>query len=71
MKRVVSHLYKEFFSRGSTDFLTSCADRIEALRPKSLPPRGDHLFPVCQTHFIHIDSELKFTFYFFIHMEHK
>lgn len=33
-------LYKEYFSRSSTDYLTGCTDRIEALRPKSPPPKG-------------------------------
>lgn len=35
-----SDLYKDYFSRGSTDYLTGCTDRIEALRPKSPPPKG-------------------------------
>lgn len=34
-------LYKDYFSHGSTDYLTGCTDRIEALRPKSPPPKGN------------------------------
>lgn len=33
-------LYKDYFSRDSYDYLTGCTDRIEALRPKSPPPKG-------------------------------
>lgn len=33
-------LYKDYFSRNTTDHLTGCTDRIEALRPKSPPPKG-------------------------------
>lgn len=32
-------LYKDYFSRSSTDYLTGCTVRIEALRPKSPPPK--------------------------------
>lgn len=35
-----SELYKDYFSRTSTDYLTGCTDRIEALRPKSPPPKN-------------------------------
>lgn len=35
-----SDLYKDHFSRSNTDHLTGCTDRIEALRPKSPPPKG-------------------------------
>ena len=35
-----SDLYKDYFSRNSTDYLTGCTDRIEALRPKSPPPKS-------------------------------
>lgn len=35
-----TELYKDYFSRSSTDYLTGCTDRIEALRPKSPPPKG-------------------------------
>jgi len=35
-----SDLYKDYFSRNSNDYLTGCTDRIEALRPKSPPPKG-------------------------------
>ena len=35
-----SDLFKDYFSRKSTDYLTGCTDRIEALRPKSPPPKG-------------------------------
>lgn len=34
-----SELYKDYFSRSNTDHLTGCTDRIEALRPKSPPPK--------------------------------
>lgn len=33
-------LYKDYFSRNSNDYLTGCTARIEALRPKSPPPKG-------------------------------
>lgn len=33
-------LYKDYFSRNNSDYLTGCTDRIEALRPKSPPPKG-------------------------------
>lgn len=33
-------IYKDYFSRNNTDYLTGCTDRIEALRPKSPPPKG-------------------------------
>jgi N6-adenosine-specific RNA methylase IME4 len=36
-----SQLYKDYFSHSSTDYLTGCTDRIEALRPKSPPPKGN------------------------------
>lgn len=32
-------LYKDYFSHNETDYLTGCTDRIEALRPKSPPPK--------------------------------
>lgn len=35
-----SELYKDYFSRDNNDYLTGCTDRIEALRPKSPPPKG-------------------------------
>mgnify|MGYP003729599675 CR=1 FL=1 len=35
-----TEIYKDYFSRSSTDYLTGCTDRIEALRPKSPPPKG-------------------------------
>lgn len=34
-------LYKDYFSRSSTDYLTGCTDKIETLRPKSPPPKGN------------------------------
>lgn len=33
-------LYKEYFSRSATDYLTGCTVRIETLRPKSPPPKA-------------------------------
>lgn len=35
-----SDLYKDYFIRNPNDYLTGCTDRIEALRPKSPPPKG-------------------------------
>lgn len=32
-------IYKSYFRRNSTDYLTGCTDRIESLRPKSPPPK--------------------------------
>ena len=32
-------IYKDYFSRNATDYLTGCTDRIEALRPKSPPSK--------------------------------
>lgn len=32
-------LYRSYFTRNCTDYLTGCTDRIEALRPKSPPPK--------------------------------
>lgn len=34
-------LYKDYFSRNNNDYLTGCTDRIEALRPKSPPPKSN------------------------------
>lgn len=36
-----SDLYKDYFSRNNTDYLTGCTDRIEVLRPKSPPPKSN------------------------------
>ena len=33
-------LYKDYFARNPNDYLTGCTDKIEALRPKSPPPKG-------------------------------
>lgn len=35
-----TELYKDYFTRDSSDYLTGCTDRIEALRPKSPPSKG-------------------------------
>lgn len=40
-----AELYKDYFSKGSNDYLTGCTDRIEALRPKSPPPKGTPMMP--------------------------
>ncbi|XP_076318234.1 methyltransferase like 14 isoform X1 [Tachypleus tridentatus] len=35
-----SETYNAYFNKGPNEFLTGCTDRIEALRPKSPPPKG-------------------------------
>lgn len=35
-----SEAYNAHFSKGPNDYLTGCTERIEALRPKSPPPKG-------------------------------
>ena len=32
--------YNSYFNKGPDDYLTGCTDRIEALRPKSPPPKS-------------------------------
>ncbi|KAG1668004.1 N6-adenosine-methyltransferase non-catalytic subunit [Nymphon striatum] len=34
-----SELYDSYFNKGPNDYLTGCTERIEALRPKSPPPK--------------------------------
>lgn len=35
-----SDAYNAHFNKGTNDYLTGCTERIEALRPKSPPPKG-------------------------------
>jgi len=38
-----SELFNSYFSKTATEYLTGCTERIEALRPKSPPPKGPGL----------------------------
>lgn len=35
-----SETFNGYFNKGAQDYLTGCTERIEALRPKSPPPKG-------------------------------
>ncbi|XP_064473231.1 N6-adenosine-methyltransferase non-catalytic subunit-like [Ornithodoros turicata] len=35
-----SEVYNSYFNKAANDYLTGCTERIEALRPKSPPPKG-------------------------------